>query len=131
MNYESLSTKFDEEKSDSEGLNTTQRKIQPQKLIFDKPNYQMENFQLEKKKKKMTKDAFIKKIGGWKKFKDFLENKKQFYLPPPNDFTAEFGLAILQKTKKAFKYNQVKFVHGVPQESEFSIPVLMDMIKDD
>ena len=88
----------------------------------------MKNFQLEKKKKKMTKDAFIKKIGGWKKFKDFLENKKQFYLPPPNDFTAEFGLAILQKTKKAFKYSQVKFVHGVPQESEFSIAVVMEMI---
>ena len=79
----------------------------------------------------MTKDAFIKKIGGWKKFKDFLENKKQFYLPPPNDFTAEFGLAILQKTKKAFKYNQVKFVHGVPQESEFSIAVVMEMIEND
>ena len=91
----------------------------------------MKNFQLEKKKKKMTKDAFISKIGGWKKFRDFLENKKQYYLPPPNDFTAEFGLQILQKTKKAFKYNQVKFVHGVPQESEFSIAVIMDMIKDD
>ena len=34
------------------------------------------NFQLEKQKKKMTKDAFISKIGGWKKFRDFLENKK-------------------------------------------------------
>ena len=131
MNFESPVNAFEEEKSDSEGLNTTARKIQPIKLIFDKQSQPLLNFQLEKKKMKMTKDAFIKKIGGWKKFKDFLENKKQLYLPPPNDFTAEFGLAILQKTKKAFKYNQVKFVHGVPQESEFSIAVVMEMVKND
>ena len=72
----------------------------------------------------MTKEKFISKIGGWKKFRDFLENQKQYYLPPPNDFTAEFGLAILQNSKKAFKLSEVKFVNGVPKESEFSIKVV-------
>ena len=56
MNFESPANKFDEEKSDNDDLDTTAKKIQPIKLIFDKPNYQMKNFQLEKKKKKMTKD---------------------------------------------------------------------------
>ena len=41
---------------------------------------------------KLTKKKFIAKIGGWKKFRDFLHNHRQFYIPPPNDFTAEFGL---------------------------------------
>jgi hypothetical protein len=36
-------------------------------------------------------------IGGWNKFRDYLENFKQFYIPPANDFNAEFGLAILKK----------------------------------
>jgi len=31
-------------------------------------------------------------IGGWKKFRDYLGNHKQLYIPPTNDFNAEFGL---------------------------------------
>ena len=34
-------------------------------------------------------------IGGWKKFRDYLENHKQFYIPSDNDFNAKFGLEIL------------------------------------
>jgi hypothetical protein len=44
---------------------------------------------------KLTKKKFTAMIGGWKKFRDFLHNHKQLYIPPPNDFTAEFGLEIL------------------------------------
>ena len=29
-------------------------------------------------------------IGGWKKFRDYLENHKQFYIPSDNDFRYAF-----------------------------------------
>lgn len=63
---------------------------------------------------KLTKSKFIAIIGGWKKFRDFLHNHKKLYIPPANDFTAAFGLGILQKTKKAFRTQSVNFVKGVP-----------------
>ena len=44
---------------------------------------------------KVTKQKFVSMIGGWKKFRDFLENHNQLYIPPPNDFSAAFGLALL------------------------------------
>ena len=71
------------------------------------------------------------KIGGWKKFRDFLTNHLKWYIPPPNDFTAEFGLQLLQKKKKVFKTDEVKFVEGVPQESEFNIRTIVEMINED
>ena len=70
-------------------------------------------------------------IGGWKKFRDYLENHKQLYIPPPNDFNAEFGLSILKKRKKAFKHSDIIFVKGIPQESEFKVEKLLEMIKND
>ena len=70
-------------------------------------------------------------IGGWNKFRDYLENFKQFYIPPANDFNAEFGLAILKKKKKVFMHPEITFVNGIPQESEFKIEKLLEMIKDD
>ena len=70
-------------------------------------------------------------IGGWNKFRDYLENFKQLYIPPPNDFNAEFGLAILKKKKKVFKLSEVRFINGIPQESEFKVERLREMIKDD
>ena len=65
------------------------------------------------------------------KFRDFLANHLQYYIPPPNDFTAEFGLAILQKEKKAFKLGKVNFVEKIPQEDEFKLERIKEMIKDD
>ncbi len=70
-------------------------------------------------------------IGGWNKFRDYLENFKQLYIPPPNDFNAEFGLEILKKTKNVFKLSEVMFINGIPQESEFKISILQEMIKND
>ena len=70
-------------------------------------------------------------IGGWKKFRDFLENHKQLYIPPPNDFNAEYGLAVLKKRKKAFRHSEINFVKGIPQETEFKVERLLKMIKDD
>ena len=65
------------------------------------------------------------------KFRDFLANHLQYYIPPPNDFTAEFGLAILQKEKKAFKLSKVNFVEKIPQEDEFKLERIKEMIKED
>ena len=70
-------------------------------------------------------------IGGWKKFKDFLENHLQFYIPPKNDFTANFGLKLLSKKKKVFTKKEVAFVTGVPKEEEFGIKNIKKMIKED
>jgi len=70
-------------------------------------------------------------IGGWNKFRDYLENFRQLYIPPPNDFNAIFGLAILNKTKKVFKLSEVKFINQFPHESEFKVEKLLKMIKGD
>ena len=53
-------------------------------------------------------------IGGWKKFRDFLQNHNQLYIPPENDFSAAFGLQLLQKKKNAFYLSEVNYVKGVP-----------------
>ena len=63
---------------------------------------------------KLTKHKFVALIGGWKKFRDFLENHMQYYIPPLNDFNAEYGLNLLQKRKKAFKHSEINIVKGVP-----------------
>ena len=80
---------------------------------------------------KLSKRKFVAMIGGWNKFRDYLENFKQFYIPPANDFNAEFGLAILKKQKKVFKISEIIQIKGIPQESEFNVNKLREMIKDD
>jgi len=80
---------------------------------------------------KLTKHKFVALIGGWKKFRDFLGNHMQYYIPPEADFTAQYGLDLLQKRKKAFSHKEVNRVKGVPKEAEFKVKNLLDMVKDD
>ena len=50
------------------------------------------NTEEKKETATLTKKQFVAKIGGWRKFRDFLTNHLKWFIPPPNDFTAEFGL---------------------------------------